>query len=100
MKTITSASLLLLALSAPAHAADPEPAETTDEATTEEATEESAEEAAEEPDCSTLEEEETTACEAHKAEQETAAPAATEPAKGGKAKRSNTNRMEAESTDE
>lgn len=96
MKIITSASLLLLALSATAHAADPEPAEATDEATTEE----SAEEAAEEPDCSTLEGEEKTACEAQKAEQETDAPAATEPAKGGKAKRSNTNRMEAESTDE
>ena len=51
------------------------------------------------PDCTALEGEEKTKCEAAAAATE-APEAAEAPAKGGKAKRSNTNRMEAEATDE
>ena len=59
--------------------------------------------ATEEVDCSTLEGDAKTECEAKQAEEQ--APDTTdepepEPAKGGKAKRSNTNRLEGEVTDE
>lgn len=50
-------------------------------------------------DCTTLEGDAKTECEAAAAAA-AAPPVAPEPAKGGKAKRSNTNRMEAEFTDE
>ena len=96
MKTFVSATALVFGLfTMQAIAADPEPATTTDDAATEQT--------AEEIDCSTLEGDAKTECEAKKAAAEadtTEEPAAEEPAKGGKAKRSNTNRLESEMTDE
>jgi hypothetical protein len=99
MKTFITATGVVFGLfTMQALAADPEPV------AAEETTEE---EIVEEIDCSPLEGDAKTECEAQNAEALAAAEAAASetapaeaPAKGGKAKRSNTNRMEAEMTDE
>lgn len=81
--------------------ADPpaEKAEEAEEAAPAEDAAEAAPAAEEEVDCSALEGDEKTKCEESKSEAEAEAPAE-EPAKGGKAQRSNKNRMESEYTDE
>ncbi|MFT4622181.1 MAG: hypothetical protein ACI8PZ_000837 [Myxococcota bacterium] len=85
---------LALTLCAQALAADPAPDATTETAT---------EPVAEELDCTTLEGDAKTECEAKKAAAEPEAPeqpAAEEPAKGGKAKRSTAGHLQGEITDE